>query len=85
MLFLQVTSAKSNINGWMDATTFGNWLRYVQVSTTPAMGNVRHIISGGQIFYESIKDIESEEELLLIRKPVIDLDTRKGKCFFPSH
>ncbi|ROT61170.1 putative PR domain zinc finger protein 16-like isoform X3 [Penaeus vannamei] len=53
----------------------GNWLRHIRVAAAPVYGNLRHLLLAGQIFYEAIRDISQSEELLLIRKSVIDLDT----------
>ncbi|XP_071526802.1 transcription factor hamlet-like isoform X2 [Panulirus ornatus] len=71
----EVVSMRSGLRGWLDAGEMGNWLRHVRVAVTPAYGNLRHLLLAGQIFYEAMRDIPSSEELLLIRKAVIDLDT----------
>ncbi|XP_076061260.1 transcription factor hamlet-like isoform X2 [Oratosquilla oratoria] len=52
----------------------GNWLRHVRVATSPSFGNLRHTLLAGQIFYEATRDIEASEELLLLKKSIIDLD-----------
>ncbi|XP_068242407.1 transcription factor hamlet-like isoform X1 [Palaemon carinicauda] len=71
----EVVSARAGLRGWLDAGEMGNWLRHVRVAVTPVYGNMRHLLMTGQIFYEALRDIPPSEELLLIRKTVIDLDT----------
>ncbi|XP_069184349.1 transcription factor hamlet isoform X1 [Procambarus clarkii] len=71
----EVVSMRSGLRGWLDAGEMGNWLRHVRVASSPVYGNLRHLLLAGQIFYEAIRDIPPSEELLLIRKAVIDLDT----------
>ncbi|KAK7065606.1 hypothetical protein SK128_018829, partial [Halocaridina rubra] len=69
-----VVSARAGLRGWLDAGEMGNWLRHIRVAITPIYGNLRHLLLAGQIFYEALRDIPPSEELLLIRKAVIDLD-----------
>lgn len=71
----EVVSIRSGLRGWLDAGEMGNWLRHIRVAAAPVYGNLRHLLLAGQIFYEAIRDISQSEELLLIRKSVIDLDT----------
>ncbi|KAG7170568.1 Histone-lysine N-methyltransferase MECOM-like [Homarus americanus] len=70
-----VVSMRSGLRGWLDAGEMGNWLRHVRVAVSPVYGNLRHLLLAGQIFYEAVRDIPPSEELLLIRKAIIDLDT----------
>ncbi|XP_042219347.1 histone-lysine N-methyltransferase PRDM16-like [Homarus americanus] len=71
----EVVSMRSGLRGWLDAGEMGNWLRHVRVAVSPVYGNLRHLLLAGQIFYEAVRDIPPSEELLLIRKAIIDLDT----------
>ncbi|XP_064091019.1 histone-lysine N-methyltransferase PRDM16-like isoform X1 [Macrobrachium nipponense] len=70
----EVISERSSTRGWLDAGEIGNWLRLVRVAGSPTYGNLRHLLLAGQIFYETLRDIGPSEELLLVRKSVIDLD-----------
>ncbi|KAK7077758.1 hypothetical protein SK128_003757 [Halocaridina rubra] len=70
----EVISERSSIRGWLDAGEMGNWLRLVRVATNYSFGNLRHQLLAGQIFYETLREIGPGEELLLVRKSVIDLD-----------
>ncbi|KAK3849047.1 hypothetical protein Pcinc_044184 [Petrolisthes cinctipes] len=71
---IHVVSARSGLRGWLDAGEMGNWLRHICVASGPVFGNLRHLLLAGQIFYEATRDIPVGEELLLIRKAIIDLD-----------
>ncbi|XP_050696308.1 histone-lysine N-methyltransferase PRDM16-like isoform X2 [Eriocheir sinensis] len=71
----EVVSARSGLRGWLDAGEMGNWLRHIRVASAPVYGNMRHLMLAGQIFYETLRDVPPTEELLLVRKSIIDLDT----------
>ncbi|KAB7506330.1 PR domain zinc finger protein 16 [Armadillidium nasatum] len=60
---------------WVDANEVGNWVRLIQVASTPHLGNLKHVLFAGQIFYEAVRDVTANEELLLCRKVVIDIDS----------
>lgn len=45
----KVVSARSGLRGWLDASEMGNWLRHIQVATSPSLGNVKHVLLTGQV------------------------------------
>ena len=63
----------AGIRGFLDATEFGTWLKYVRRGR-PERQNVRHVLLAGQIFYEACRDIRPEEELCLGEREPIQLD-----------
>jgi hypothetical protein len=77
-LFLsQVLVPSAGIRGFLDATEFGTWLKYVRRGR-PERQNVRHVLLAGQIFYEACRDIRPEEELCLGEREPIQLDGGGG-------
>nr|KAF7400106.1 hypothetical protein H0235_015843 [Vespula pensylvanica] len=62
----------SGVRGWLDAShERSNWLKYIRSTATPHLINLRHILIGGEILYETIRDIAIGEELLLgLREPL---------------
>ena len=69
---MQVLVPSAGIRGFLDASEFGTWLKYVR--TSKEKHNMKHLLLGGQIFYETIRDVPSQEELLLEEKHPIQLD-----------
>jgi hypothetical protein len=67
----------AGIRGFLDATEFGTWLKYVRRGR-PERQNVRHVLLAGQIFYEACRDIRPEEELCLGEREPIQLDGGGG-------
>ncbi|XP_015607985.1 MDS1 and EVI1 complex locus protein isoform X2 [Cephus cinctus] len=64
--------AGNGVRGWLDASHEAtNWLKYVRSTASPHAVNMRHVLIGGQMVYEAIRDIASSEELLLgLREPL---------------
>ncbi|XP_047366580.1 histone-lysine N-methyltransferase PRDM16-like isoform X4 [Vespa velutina] len=62
----------SGVRGWLDAShDRSNWLKYIRSTATPHLINLRYILIGGEILYETIRDIAIGEELLLgLREPL---------------
>ena len=71
-LFFQVLVPSAGIRGFLDASEFGSWLKYVRRSKEKQ--NMRHSLLGGQIFYETIRDVNANEELCLDERQPIQLD-----------
>ena len=69
---LQVLVPSAGIRGFLDASEFGTWLKFVR--TCKERPNMKHLLLGGQIFYETIKEVEAREELLLEEKLPIQLE-----------
>jgi hypothetical protein len=63
----------AGIRGFLDATDFGTWLKYVRRGRADRQ-NVRHVLLAGQIFYEACRDIRPQEELCLGEREPIQLD-----------
>lgn len=62
----------AGIRGFLDASEFGTWLKYVR--TSKEKYNMKHILLGGQIFYETVKEIAPHQELCLEEKQPIQLE-----------
>ncbi len=77
LLVSQVLVPSAGIRGFLDATEFGTWLKYVRRGR-PERQNVRHVLLAGQIFYEACRDIRPEEELCLGEREPIQLDGGGG-------
>ena len=43
----------AGIRGFLDASEFGTWLKFVR-RTSGVRSNVRHVLLGGQIFYQTV-------------------------------
>ncbi|XP_020297228.1 PR domain zinc finger protein 16-like isoform X2 [Pseudomyrmex gracilis] len=68
----EVRIAGSGVRGWLDAShETNNWLKFVRSTTSPHAVNMRHVLIGGQMVYEAVRDIVMGEELLLgLREPL---------------
>ncbi|XP_076756071.1 transcription factor hamlet isoform X1 [Xylocopa sonorina] len=68
----EVRTAGSGVRGWLDAShETNNWLKYVRSTNSPHSVNMRHVLIGGQMVYEAVRDIAAGEELLLgVREPL---------------
>ena len=59
----------AGIRGFLDASDYGTWLKYIREAKDDDDGgsrsNVRHFLLAGQIYYETTRDIDAGEELLL--------------------
>ncbi|XP_043577870.1 histone-lysine N-methyltransferase MECOM-like isoform X3 [Bombus pyrosoma] len=68
----EVRTAGSGVRGWLDAShETNNWLKYVRSTSSPHTVNMRHVLIGGQMVYEAVRDIAAGEELLLgVREPL---------------
>ena len=71
-LLFQVLVPSAGIRGFLDATEFGTWLKFVKRNKEKA--NMRHVLLGGQIFYEALRELGPGEELCLGEKQPIQLD-----------
>ena len=72
-LFLQVLVPSAGIRGFLDASEFGTWLKFVR--TNREKHNMKHVLLGGQIFYETVREVGAHQELCLEEKPPIQLDS----------
>ena len=72
-LFLQVLVPSAGIRGFLDASEFGTWLKFVR--TNKEKHNMKHVLLGGQIFYETVMEVGAHQELCLEEKPPIQLDS----------
>ena len=65
----QVLVPTAGIRGFLDASDYGTWLKYIREAKADedigGKSNVRHFLLAGQIYYETTRDIEAGEELLL--------------------
>ncbi|XP_025154512.1 PR domain zinc finger protein 16 isoform X3 [Harpegnathos saltator] len=68
----EVRISGSGVRGWLDAShETNNWLKYIHSTTSPHAVNMRHVLIGGQMVYEAVRDIATGEELLLgLREPL---------------
>ncbi|XP_012270736.1 MDS1 and EVI1 complex locus protein EVI1 [Orussus abietinus] len=68
----EVRIAANGVRGWLDASHVkSNWLKYIRSTTRPQTVNMRHVLIGGQMLYEVIRDVVVGEELLLgLRVPL---------------
>ncbi|XP_071568305.1 transcription factor hamlet isoform X3 [Temnothorax nylanderi] len=68
----EVRIAGSGVRGWLDAShEANNWLKYIRSTASSHAVNMRHVLIGGQMVYEAIRDIATGEELLLgLREPL---------------
>ena len=58
----------AGIRGFLDASDYGTWLKYIREAKADddiGKSNVRHFLLAGQIYYETTRDIDAGEELLL--------------------
>ena len=76
-LFFQVLVPSAGIRGFLDASEFGTWLKYVRRSKDKQ--NMRHALLGGQIFYETVRDVQCNEELCLDERQPIQLDNSEDQ------
>ncbi|XP_014289532.1 transcription factor hamlet isoform X2 [Halyomorpha halys] len=52
--------------GFLDGTLeFGNWLKYIRSTDNPDEITVRPVLSAGQVFYETVTDVQPGRELML--------------------
>ncbi|KAG5322248.1 HAM factor, partial [Pseudoatta argentina] len=68
----KVRIAGSGVRGWLDAShETNNWLKYIRSTASSHAVNMRHVLIGGQMVYEAVRDIATGEELLLgLREPL---------------
>ncbi|XP_071628711.1 transcription factor hamlet isoform X1 [Temnothorax longispinosus] len=68
----EVRIAGSGVRGWLDAShEANNWLKYIRSTASSHAVNMRHVLIGGQMVYEAVRDIATGEELLLgLREPL---------------
>ncbi|CAG0908752.1 unnamed protein product, partial [Darwinula stevensoni] len=66
-----VIASLNGVRGFLDASEFGNWLKYVRSCCDPALQNMKPVLVAGQIFYEADRDINTNEELLLGKREAI--------------
>ncbi|XP_070155086.1 transcription factor hamlet isoform X2 [Polyergus mexicanus] len=68
----EICIADSGVRGWLDAShETNNWLKYIRSTANPHAVNMRYVLNGGQMLYETIRDIVTGEELLLgLREPL---------------
>ncbi|XP_054007090.1 histone-lysine N-methyltransferase PRDM16-like [Hylaeus anthracinus] len=68
----EIRTGGSGVRGWLDAShETNNWLKYVRSTNSPHDVNMRHVLIGGQMVYEAVRDITVGEELLLgVREPL---------------
>ncbi|XP_029162821.1 histone-lysine N-methyltransferase PRDM16-like isoform X2 [Nylanderia fulva] len=68
----EICIAGSGVRGWLDAShETNNWLKYIRSTASPHAVNMRHVLIGGQMVYEAVRDIVTGEELLLgLREPL---------------
>ncbi|CAL1674608.1 unnamed protein product [Lasius platythorax] len=68
----EICIAGSGVRGWLDAShETSNWLKYIRSTASPHAVNMRHVLIGGQMVYETVRDIITGEELLLgLREPL---------------
>ncbi|CAG0880204.1 unnamed protein product [Cyprideis torosa] len=77
---LQVIASLNGVRGYLDATEFGNWMKFVRCSPEKGIENIRPILVTGQvrsleIYYEAILDIPRGHELILPPKEAILLQS----------
>ncbi|XP_051155278.1 histone-lysine N-methyltransferase PRDM16-like isoform X2 [Leptopilina boulardi] len=62
----------SGARGWFDAShETSNWLKYIRSTSSPHTINMRHVLIGGEVVYETVRDVSAGEELLLgLREPL---------------
>lgn len=60
------------MRGFLDASEFGTWLKFIR--RDKAKQNLKHILLAGQIFYESLRNLQPDEELCLGARDAIQLD-----------
>ena len=66
----------AGIRGFLDASDYGTWLKYIREAKDDDDGsrsNVRHFLLAGQIYYETTRDVDAGEELLLGPKVISTL------------
>ena len=51
---LQVLVPSAGIRGFLDASDFPTWLKFVRRSSR---SNLRHVLLGGQIFYQTVRKL----------------------------
>ena len=72
----QVLVPTAGIRGFLDASDYGTWLKYIREAKADddiGKSNVRHFLLAGQIYYETTRDIDAGEELLLGPKASIQI------------
>ena len=76
MFFFQVLVPSAGMRGFLDASEFGTWLKFIRRDKSKQ--NLKHILLAGQIFYESLRTIQPDEELCLGGRDPIQLDGGDG-------
>ena len=54
LTLLQVLVPSAGIRGFLDASDFPTWLKFVRRSSR---SNLRHVLLGGQIFYQTVRKL----------------------------
>ncbi|XP_024873328.1 MDS1 and EVI1 complex locus protein-like isoform X2 [Temnothorax curvispinosus] len=76
----EVRIAGSGVRGWLDAShEANNWLKYIRSTASSHAVNMRHVLIGGQMVYEAVRDIATGEELLLGPREPLQLQDMLGE------
>ncbi|XP_011302457.1 PR domain zinc finger protein 16-like isoform X2 [Fopius arisanus] len=75
----EVRHSGSGVRGWLDASReASNWLKYIRSISNPQAVNMRHVLIGGEIVYEAVRDISTGEELLMGPREPLQLQDMHG-------
>uniref|UniRef100_A0A0K2VES7 Transcription factor hamletlike [Bombus terrestris] n=1 Tax=Lepeophtheirus salmonis TaxID=72036 RepID=A0A0K2VES7_LEPSM len=81
----EVIISSAGVRGFLDATHYGSWLKNLQSVPSHRLDyNVKNVLIGGQIYYETLRDIYPGEELILHPKEPILLDGERSSLSSPS-
>ncbi|XP_063973910.1 histone-lysine N-methyltransferase MECOM-like isoform X1 [Diachasmimorpha longicaudata] len=76
----EVRHSGSGVRGWLDASRVAsNWLKYIRSTSNPQAVNMRHVLIGGEIVYEAVRDIPTGEELLMGPREPLQLQDLHGE------
>ncbi|CAG9860591.1 unnamed protein product [Phyllotreta striolata] len=69
----------SGVRGWLDGSiNHRNWLKFIKIASTKTEANVKYILHGGQLWYETAKDVPTDCELVLTPKEPLSLQDMFG-------
>ncbi|XP_057655264.1 transcription factor hamlet-like isoform X1 [Diorhabda carinulata] len=55
--------------GWLDGSMhYRNWLKLIKCTTNQEEANLKYLLQGGQLWYQTIKDLPVNTELILLPK-----------------
>ncbi|KAK0081111.1 hypothetical protein PV326_007850 [Microctonus aethiopoides] len=77
---LNAIVVRTGVRGWLDGSHDAtNWLKYIRSTSIPHEVNMRHVLVGGQVVYETVRYIGEGEELLMGPREPLQLQDMLGE------